>query len=477
MRIKFNIIHLLFALIAIQFPSLGEAQTSPSPTLVSSPPYYDWGPMHSNSDAIAVTFNIENSGSSQADISSIQLGVGAYFSISSTDCGSTIQPNASCNITVVPLTGNERVHEDGVFITYDTMSLRVGLRADTEYPNAYSWYYSVTPVPGNIGFTQISTGGQADCGIDDLGSGWCWGSNGTGQLGDNDAVTSSTTPVNVYGNLSFAQISAGAEHSCGVTTSGAGYCWGENQSGQLGNTTEYSQSEIPIAVHGSIDFKLISAGTNHTCGIDVNGKAYCWGNAVYGVLGGGQSTGNYDYPTAVSGSIKFSTVAATVNISCGLSSTGAAYCWGLEQYGELGNNYTSTSNQYVSTPTPVVGGLTFAQLSVGSDHVCALTASGQAYCWGSNAHGEIGNMGSSGNYASPQPVSGQHVFVQIVAAQDLTCALDNASQTYCWGVYTGLGNGTSAKDTYYPIPVQSSVSFYTLSQSALNHVGGLTNTN
>ena len=107
---------------------------------------------------------------------------------------------------------------------------------------------------------------------------------------------------------------------------------------------------------------------------------------------------NSSRPVAVTGDIVFTTIfagagARSVPIvgirrhSCGLTKTGAAYCWGSNYYGELGDGSWINS----STPLAVGGGLTFASVSAGSGHSCGLTTTGGAYCWGENSGGELGN--------------------------------------------------------------------------------------
>jgi len=186
--------------------------------------------------------------------------------------------------------------------------------------------------------------------------------------------------------VTFASVSAGGFHSCGVTTAGAAYCWGYNFRGQLGNGTNID-SNVPVAVSGGHAFASVSAGFNHSCGVTTDGAAYCWGNNFYGELGIGTNS-NSNVPAAVSGSHTFASVNAGGEFhSCGMTTAGTAYCWGFNLYGQLGNGANADAN----VPVAVSGSNTFASVSAGNIHSCGVTTAGVAYCWGSNSSGQLGH--------------------------------------------------------------------------------------
>ena len=111
---------------------------------------------------------------------------------------------------------------------------------------------------------------------------------GFGQLGDG-TNTDSTVPVAVAGGLTFQSVSAGSIHSCGVTTAGIAYCWGDNEDWQLGDGTNMD-STVPVALAGGLTFQSVSAGYEHSCGMTTAGAAYCWGYNGRGRLGDGTNT-------------------------------------------------------------------------------------------------------------------------------------------------------------------------------------------
>src|SRR5207249_3094844 len=149
----------------------------------------------------------------------------------------------------------------------------------------------------------------------------CWGANGDGQLGDG-TTTDRSSPVLVAGGLSFAAVSAGGRagvinHTCGVTSAGAGYCWGDNFYGQLGDATTTDRSS-PVLVAGGVTFAAVRAGGIHSCGVTAVGAAYCWGYNGLGELGDGTTT-DRPSPGLVAGGVSFNAVRAGGIHSCGVT--------------------------------------------------------------------------------------------------------------------------------------------------------------
>ena len=198
----------------------------------------------------------------------------------------------------------------------------------------------------------------------------------------------------------LTQITTGTEHVCSVDAAGAAYCWGNNNLGQLGDGST-TDSDVPVAVDTSgtlagQTLTQITTGTEHVCSVDAAGAAYCWGNNNLGQLGDGSTTDS-DVPVAVdtSGTLAGQTltqITAGGSHTCALDSAGAAYCWGEGYYGELGGGIGGFSALAVAVDTSgVLHGKALAQITAGEFHTCAISTAGAAYCWGRNDHGQLGD--------------------------------------------------------------------------------------
>src|SRR5947208_3226215 len=180
----------------------------------------------------------------------------------------------------------------------------------------------------------ITAGSAHTCMLAASGVASCWGSNFSGELG-NGSTIGSVRPVPVSGGITFTTIAAGQSYTCGLHPAGAAYCWGLNGQGQLGNGTAPNPSAVPIAVSDGLTFTGITAGGDHTCAVTMSGATYCWGSNSNGESGNISSS--YSTPTAIVGTQRFTLVTAGGSHTCGLTSTGAAYCWGRDSDGQVGN--------------------------------------------------------------------------------------------------------------------------------------------
>jgi alpha-tubulin suppressor-like RCC1 family protein len=230
----------------------------------------------------------------------------------------------------------------------------------------------------------------------------------------------SRTPLAVTGGHTLTELGVGSHHACGLTASGTAFCWGGNSYGQLGIGADYGPdscsgwrgatepcARMPVPVGGGLTFTRLSVGDAHTCGLATEGAWYCWGRNESGQLGNGTAGPDICHgspcstlPVAVASGVSFMTVFAGYRHSCGVTSAGFAHCWGNNLYGQLGDG-TSVSSL---TPVAVTGGLRFASVSPHTSHTCGLTTGGVAYCWGSNSYGQLGT-GTSDSYV-PLRVTG-----------------------------------------------------------------------
>ncbi len=251
-------------------------------------------------------------------------------------------------------------------------------------------------IPGDAAFVQLSAGAHHTCGLDADGGGWCWGVNDHGELGDGTR-TGTLTPVPIAGNLRFQSISAGGAHTCAVTTDGDAYCWGDNYVAQLGNgTSTWDPVLTPGAVLGGIRFRSISAGLEHTCAVAVDDAGYCWGYEQFGRLGNSQSGGHAVQPTPlpIDGGLRFGVLNARGYTSCGLTVEGRAYCWGSSTEDAVGTVFAPVMG-FVGGPVRAAPGLDFDELSTGwgdaaTDSSTCGMSQGSVLCWGKPDQHQLG---------------------------------------------------------------------------------------
>ena len=245
---------------------------------------------------------------------------------------------------------------------------------------------------GGLRFRQVSVNrnqGGNHCGVTTEDRAYCWGSNFYGQLGDGTTISRST-PVPVAGTLLFREVSVGYFSACGVTPTDVAYCWGLNSDGQLGDGTTTNR-KTPRRVAGGLRFRQVSMGDYKACGVTTSNRAYCWGNGSGGVLGDGLDE-NQLTPSPVVGGLSLRRVNAGTAHTCGVTTTNQAYCWGWNFYGQLGDGTRTgdAGSSWHRAPVAVAGGLSFQGVVVGAVHTCGLTTSAAAYCWGLNRNGQLG---------------------------------------------------------------------------------------
>ena len=287
--------------------------------------------------------------------------------------------------------------------------------------------------------------------------------------------------------LLFSQVSAGLQHTCGITSGARAYCWGSNPQAELGNGTTagpetcpatdghpaFACSTRPVAVQWDHGFRQISAGARHTCGVTDDNRLYCWGANGRGELGDGTTTLRAS-PVVVGRGLRFRQVDAGGQHTCAVTTDNIVYCWGLNVYGELGDG---TVSFFRSTPAPVVGGHLFRQVTVGDFHTCGVTTSDAVFCWGSNREGQVGDSSTAGRRPRPRQVAGGHQFRQADAGGSHTCAVTTDSRAFCWGDgrLGQLGNGKTNL-SFWPRAVSGRLSFDRVSAGG-EHTCGETTAN
>ena len=369
-------------------------------------------------------------------------------------------------------------------------------------PEIIRGYYSI-----DVNIAEISTGYSSVCLMSDQDEVYCWGDNAMSVLGNgtdmeescsqlktaqdksvknksftNISVNERTTyainedlelfswgksgQLNLYSGESYnymvpfkkrdewkdfsqniVKVSEGKSHACLLNDNGNVYCWGDNDLGQLGTGDNIKSSEPEIVSQEGVmkEAKIvdISLGSDHSCALDSKGKVYCWGNNNYGQLGVGPADRKF-YPTEIdmSDALYNRTVVSLKSGDesvCVLDQIGDAFCWGRNNKGQLGNGTEEDSDTPVKVyDKGVLAGKVLKTLDLYSGHACAVDDDGGVYCWGSNYSKQLGN-GTIENSSVPvravsidMPEDVRNVMVSVGWAH--TCSVDEDSNIYCWGL-------------------------------------------
>ena len=240
----------------------------------------------------------------------------------------------------------------------------------------------------------ITAGAHHTCALGEDGAASCWGLGTEGQLGADDRESSSF-PVDVAGSMRFSELSAGRAHTCAVTLADRVACWGTDESGQLGDgREEEAGSPRPVLVRELDHVLSVSAGSEHTCVRRENDEVFCWGANDYGQLGDGTFLAAR-HP--VPGPASAVEIAAGAEHTCVMHYWGMVTCWGGNDHGQLGDGRIG----WRARPAAALRVRGAIGLTAGGNHTCAIRETG-AVCWGSNLDGELGEVSAQ---ASSTPVA------------------------------------------------------------------------
>jgi len=315
------------------------------------------------------------------------------------------------------------------------------------------------------GVAQVVTGEQHSCALLTTGTVTCWGEASSGQIGrgtTSDSWVAIDVVMSVGGPLlsDIAQISAGSLHTCAVRSDSTVACWGSNGSGRLGDgTTTQRNSPVDVLVSPGgpslSGVTAVAAGDDHTCALMTDTSVQCWGEGSGGELGDGLSVDAVS-PVTVSGLTRVGQLVSGNAFTCALRLDSTVACWGSNGSGRLGDGTTTSRvtpvDVLVTLGGPTLSGVT--QISTGSGHACARLDTGAVYCWGTGSYGRLG-QGSNASQSSPVAATDTTTapladIARVTAGGSHSCAVTSENVPLCWGRDTGgqLGDGTVGPDRW-----------------------------
>lgn len=421
---------------------------------------------------------------------SLAAGVSSLF-ILANNPGSTVKMMPSSPSLGAPLEQSLVIYD--VPMRTRGTSNKVHFTSDTAMPSSnlgssYHWQTPKWGLSGAPGFINLTTGS------DPASQGVPFTSNSSmsfyisGQISGSDELAatvkfklSALSPAEVLTVKNdktsyYFDVASGAGYTCGIvgsvgTTSGQLKCWGNYTNGKLGLGSIASDQSVPSDVVSLNNTSVVATGVNHTCAIH-NSQLYCFGANDYAQLGNGVSSPSPTLtPQTLGAAGEFSDIKVGSLHSCALRTDSTVACWGDNVYKQSQPGSAATT---ISTPTQVPSLTNITSLSLGSNHSCAVSASGIVSCWGNNTNGELGYSGASAS--TPTAVSGN--YLKVSAGFTHTCAIGSTGGlVYCWGnnTYGQLGNNTT---TSSPTPVTvSTISNAIEISSGANHTCAITTSN
>jgi hypothetical protein len=295
---------------------------------------------------------------------------------------------------------------------------------------------------------RVHVGGTETCAIASDGAARCWGLLTDGQMGV--AAVATREPMRT--------LEPGVFQACGLSERGEVMC-ARSMNPDVHMTCPAALCVFPLPQQVSEPLSIVTGGYYHACVLGRSGRAYCWGSNGMGQLGlGWRSADNSGssgvpirVPTAVFGNLRFKSISAGEMHTCALTARGDAYCWGYGQSGELGRDTVMTvcsgtlpqpnAPCSVDRPVRVKTSIRFRAISAGMRMTCAISVADVAYCWGHNYRCGLGWCGEP-HSPLPSRIALPGKVLQVDAGYWSACAITSDHRAWCWGDNTGAQLGS-----------------------------------
>ncbi len=314
-----------------------------------------------------------------------------------------------------------------------------------------SIFVSVNPVKASI-----STGAIHSLALKSGGTVLAWGSDASGQLGDDGTIANKATPVAVVDASAIVAVAAGGNHSLALKSDGTVLAWGSDTSGQLGDSLTKANSNIPVTVANASGIIAIAAGFDHSLALKSDGTILAWGQDQYGQLGNDSTKEDQLLPVPVSMASNIVAIAAGNSHSLALKSDGTILSWGNDYSGQIGNDALFSGE--FPTPIVVIDASNIIAIAAGGTHSLALKSDGTMLSWGSDGEGQLGDSAENAAKASPVAVSAEASNIVAITAGDahsLAIKADGTLLSWGWDGFGQLGDDAIQANKFTPVAVSN----------------------
>jgi alpha-tubulin suppressor-like RCC1 family protein len=288
--------------------------------------------------------------------------------------------------------------------------------------NIVNYSSPVTTNPSGTVYYQPAAGYYHSAVIKTDGTLWMWGYNFDGELGTNDRTNRSSMIQTVSGGNSWKDVHCGLYHTISVKTDGSLWLWGLNTDGQLGDNSSSNKSSPVQTISAGTTWVDSGSGSFHSCAIKNDGSLWLWGNNTYGQLGDNTVTKKSSPVQTVSAGTLWKQVSCGYWHTAAVKLDGSLWLWGRNNQGQLGDNTTTNRSSPVQT---ISGGTNWKSVACGALHTIAIKTDGSLWCWGWNDFGQLGDNTITKKSSPVQTIAGGTVWKQAFGGYSKSHAVKN----------------------------------------------------